>query len=259
MESNLLSLNGFTSEENINEDLNLIQDDKFYFSEVGQRYLSKSSAGALIRTPALFGQSKEDCIAFTLGSYFHYLLIEPEKATLEHVYEGASRNNKGYKEYIAENGLAFCALRKEAEMIEAIAKKVEDNVEICKMVFEMGARYEVPAIKEVFGLLWKGKADIVGEHFVYDLKTTGDISRFMYTAKTYDYDLQAYLYREFFGKDMVFIVACKKTHQLGVFDCSQSFYDSGEWKARKAVENYKKFWGEDPEFDVDQFFLTGSL
>ena len=36
---------------------------------------------------------------------------------------------------------------------------------------------EVPAIKELFGTQWKGKADIVTSENVIDLKTTSNIDR----------------------------------------------------------------------------------
>ena len=50
--------------------------------------------------------------------------------------------------------------------------------------------YEVPEIKEIEGVMWKGKADIINheEKLVIDLKTTGDIDRFQWSAKKFNYD-----------------------------------------------------------------------
>ena len=92
------------------KDLVLLQEDKYYFGEVGKKYLSKSSAGALLGNVRNFLVDKGDNINFELGSYFHHLLIEPEKATLEHVVKSSTRTTKAYKQYCADNEIPFAVL-----------------------------------------------------------------------------------------------------------------------------------------------------
>ena len=245
-------------QEEINADLELLNDDSFYYGETGQKYLSKSSAGDLLRNPSNFGKKKEDNINFALGSYFHYSLIEPEKAELNTI-DVSSRIAKKYKDAVRESGKPYIPLKKEKDALDELIEKVKSNHAISDIIYQMDNRYEVPAVKNIKGLYWKGKCDILTDEHVIDLKTTGDINRFRYSAKAYDYDLQAYLYKEFFNREFVFIVACKKTHQLGLYYCSDEFYLSGERKAEKAVANYNKFFGPQATEDPEQYFFIENL
>jgi hypothetical protein len=115
-------------------------------------------------------------------------------------------------------------------------------------------------IKEIEGVMWKGKADIINheEKLVIDLKTTGDIDRFQWSAKKFNYDSQAYIYSQLFGYEMLFIVIDKKTHQIGMFDCSPKFYETGKDKVKKAVEVYDLFYKTD-DFDPSQYFINKTL
>jgi len=135
-----------------------------------------------------------------------------------------------------------------------------DNV-VCKsMIRDSNTEYETPAIKEIEGQMWKGKADIVNhnERLVIDLKTTNDINKFRWSAYKFNYDSQAYIYSELFGYEMVFIVIDKNTHQLGIFDCSPEFYARGQEKVEKAVEAYELFY-KNKDFDPKQFFINKTL
>ena len=120
--------------------------------------------------------------------------------------------------------------------------------------------YEAPMIKEIEGVMWKGKADIINheEKLVIDLKTTGDIDRFQWSAKKFNYDSQAYIYQQLFGYEMLFIAIDKKTHQIGMFDCSPKFYESGKEKVIKAIEVYDLFYKTD-DFDPAQYFINKTL
>ena len=108
--------------------------------------------------------------------------------------------------------------------------------------------------------MWKGKADIINEdeQLIVDLKTSADVSKFKWSAQKYNYDSQAYIYKEMFGYDMLFIVMDKTTHQIGIFDCSDEFYESGRDKVVRATEAYELFFKTDG-FDPSQFFLTKTL
>ena len=111
----------------------------------------------------------------------------------------------------------------------------------------------------LFGLDWKGKADIVTEECIIDVKTSGDIKKFHYTAKSYNYDSQAYIYQMLFEKPLVFYVIDKNTEQLGVFSTTDTFLDKGREKVEKAVEVYNKFFGKEATEDINQYFLNEEL
>ena len=120
--------------------------------------------------------------------------------------------------------------------------------------------YEIPGITKIGNYMWKGKADIVNheDKLVVDLKTTGDISKFRWSASKYNYDSQAYVYRELFGYDMVFVVIDKTTHQIGIFDCSDEFYASGKDKVNRAMDAYELFYDTEG-FDPKQYFISKTL
>ena len=61
--------------------------------------------------------------------------------------------------------------------------------------------------------------------------------------------------------DFVYVIfVCHQTlaHQIGVYDCSDAFYESGLDKVQQAVEQYKLFY-ETPDFDPKQFFINKTL
>ena len=81
------------------------------------------------------------------------------------------------------------------------------------LIKDVDVIYEEPGIQQLEGEWWKLKADVVNktQGLVVDLKTTGDIDRFEYSANTYNYDSQAYMYGKYFNMDFIFVVMCKKT------------------------------------------------
>ena len=243
----------------VKRDLPLLQDDLHYFGAVGQQYLSKSSAGALLGDVREFLVQKQHNINFELGSYFHHLLIEPEKAKLDHVIESSTRGTKKYKDFVSNEGIGFAVLEAEKKMIENLAGAILAIPTFYQIIYDIDNEYEVAGVIKLHDLWWKGKADIIATDKVYDLKTTGDLSRFRFTAKTYNYDLQAFLYKEIFGKDMVFLVACKKTASVALFECSDEFYNSGKFKAEKAAANYERYFGANATENPNKYFIKSQL
>jgi len=244
-------------------DIDKLQDDEFYFGDEGGRFLSKSKVKTLITDPKNLFAPSEKTIHMHLGTYLHQLLIEPSLANVEHIYDGATRKNKGYQVMKAElieagDENPMIALKSEVEMIDRLVAKMKAHPYMSDHIYELGNKYEVANIMEVGGVLVKGKTDIITESMNIDIKTTGDISRFRWSAKDFYYDVQAYLYRLLFDRPMVFFVACKKTEALGVFNCSEDFYKNGERRFLKAVENYKKYY-IDKELVLDNFLITDTL
>ncbi len=243
------------------EVLEKLKDDNHYYGEFGKQYLSNSDISALLKDPLNFKAPSQMTSAFLVGGYFHTSILEPDKIDNFKIIESSTRNTKKYKE-ISEGEL--CLLQHEADKIELMREKLLKN-NVCKDYIQgsrKGARikYEQPGIVRLFGNMWKGKADIINEdeQLIVDLKTSADINTFKYSANKYNYDSQAYIYREMFGYDMLFIVMDKTTHQIGIFDCSDEFYESGRDKVVRATEAYELFFKTDG-FDPSQFFLTKTL
>ena len=113
---------------------------------------------------------------------------------------------------------------------------------------------------QLAGNWWKGKADIINhnEKLIVDLKTTQDLDKFQWSAKKYNYDSQAFVYKNLFGYDMIFIAIDKSTGQIGIFDCSDDFLSSGFNKVEKASEIYDLFYKTEG-FDPQNYFINKTL
>ena len=240
--------------------LQKLKEDEHYYGTFGKKYLSNSDISTLLNNPLQLGKPSTPNPNFLVGGYFHTAILEPEKLASFKIVEATSRNTKDYKEI---SGGEMCLLQHEADNANLMTDKIMAN-DICADLIR-GTEgklndYEEPMIKEIEGVMWKGKADIINhdEKLVIDLKTTGDIDRFQWSAKKFNYDSQAYIYRELFGYEMLFLVIDKKTHQIGMFDCSPKFYESGKEKVIKAVEVYDLFYKTD-DFDPAQYFINKTL
>ena len=234
-----------------------LRNDESYYGDFGKKYLSNSDIGTLLTNPLALGKQQAQRPAFLVGGYFHTAILEPDKLKKYRVIPSSTRNTKVYKEM---SGGELCLLQHEVDAIEKLSDIMLDN-KVCKaMIRDSNTEYETPAIKEIGGEMWKGKADIINhnEKLVIDLKTTADITKFKWSASKYNYDSQAYIYSELFGYEMIFIVIDKNTQQLGIFDCSPEFYAKGQDKVQRAVEAYRLFY-KNKDFDPKQYFINKTL
>jgi len=231
-----------------------LKQDEHYYGEFGKQFLSNSDISILLKNPKLLREAKPKSTAMVIGGYFHTAILEPNKLKSFRIIESSTRNTKKYKEM---SGGEICLFQHEVDKIELMTEVMMDN-NICRGLIK--GDFEVPAITELFGNKWKGKADIINheEKLVIDLKTTGDLDRFRWSASKFNYDSQAYIYSNLFGYEMLFIVMDKETHQIGLFDCSPEFYKSGEEKVRKATDAYDLFYNTE-DFDSKQYLITKTL
>jgi len=237
------------------EAISRLQNDEDYYGEFGKQYLSNSDIDSLLNNPAMFKQS-EETMPMVLGRYFHTKMLEPQKLDAFEIVQASSRNTNIYKE--AAQG-KLLPLQHEIDEIDVLINRMKGNMDLFDMIYAENNMFEVPAIKELHGTMWKGKADIVSDTHVIDLKTTGDIKKFKSSAWNYNYDSQAYLYQEFFGKPMVFVVGCKKTGRLGIFECSQEFIDRGKEKVLDAIIEWERFYGPNKTDDVNNYYSKITL
>ena len=237
--------------------LQKLKIDEHYYGTFGNQYLSNSNISTLLNNPLQLGAPSKQNPNFLVGGYFHTAILEPEKLASFKIVEATSRNTKAYKEI---TGGEMCLLQSEADNANLMTDKLMANDICADLIRGSNVEYETPNIKEIEGAMWKGKADIINheEKLVIDLKTTGDIDRFQWSAKKFNYDSQAYIYSQLFGYEMLFIVIDKKTHQIGMFDCSPKFYETGKDKVKKAVEVYDLFYKTE-NFDPSQYFINKTL
>lgn len=234
-----------------------LRNDEHYYGEFGRQFLSNSNIDILLKNPMALRDAQEPNINFLVGGYFHTAILEPDKLKKYRIIQTTTRNTNVYKE-ISEGEM--CLLQHEVDNIELMKDKLLSNDTCRGLIKGFNVEYEKPSIAEIAGAMWKGKADIVNhdEGLVVDLKTTSSLEDFSYSAKKYNYDSQAYLYKLLFGYDLIFIGIDKKTHQIGVFDCSPSFLDKGREKVEKAVEVYNLFY-KNEDFDPKQFLTVKTL
>jgi len=239
------------------EILEKLKDDTHYYGDFGKQFLSNSNISTLLSNPLLLNEKQEPNVNFAIGGYFHTMILEPEKLDKYKIIDATTRNTNKYKEL---SGGEICLLQHEVDKIELMRDKLMSN-KICKELIQgFNVEYEKPGISEINNVMWKGKADIINhdEGLIVDLKTTSDISSFPYSAKKYNYDSQAYIYKKLFGYDLVFMAIDKQTNQIGIFDCSDSFLRNGEDKVMKAIDAYTLFYKTE-DFDPQQYLLTKTL
>ena len=237
--------------------LQRLKNDEDYYGDFGNKFLSNSHIGKLLKDPLRAFEPSKPSPAFLIGGYFHTCILEPDKIDKYKVVKSSTRNTKAYKDVA---GGELCLLQHEVDQIELMREKVMNN-DICRDLIQgPQIEYEQPQIINMFDNNWKGKADIVNhnEKLVIDLKTTADIDKFKWSASKYNYDSQAYIYSKLFGYEMLFIVIDKATHNIGMFDCSPEFYERGEDKVRRAAEAYDLFY-KTKGFDPKQYFISKTL
>lgn len=241
------------------EVIDKLKDDSEYYRGIGKNYLSNSDIGVLLNNPQDFGKHRDDNKNFAEGRYFHQLLIEKEKAENVSFVDVGTRTTKEYKSYCETHNLPFCLLKKEVDDIQRLVSTMKSNITFFDEIYREGNLYEQPAIAEIKGVMWKGKCDILTNNSIIDLKTTGDIQKFKYSAKSYNYDSQCYIYQQLFGKPLVFFVIDKGTGQLGIFRPTENFIKGGERKVEKAIEVYNRYFSYNATDDIDNYYIDESL
>jgi hypothetical protein len=236
--------------------LEKLEDDENYYGDFGNQFLSNSNIRVLLKDPLNFGTKTEPHINLVKGQYFHNAVLEPEKLDSYNIIDASSRVTNKYKDL---SGGEICLLSKEKIELDELIEIMLDNSTAKELIRGDNVEYEVPGLIKLSDEWWKLKADIKNndKKLVVDLKTTGDIDRFKQSANEYNYDSQAYIYSKYFDMDFVFVVMCKKSKRLGIFDCSEQFLNRGKHKVEEAVDIYRKF--TDKSFNPKEYFMSMTL
>lgn len=235
-------------------------EDSFYYGYLGKQALSSSSLKMVLSSPKTYkyvtkyGQSETQPLRD--GKLFHTMILEPHKIDELTIVDVATKAGKAYKEAKAE-GLEVYTTN-EIKAAERLADAILRNDEAVHYMSK--AQFEIPEIAMIDGIPFRAKADILKDNQIVDLKTTTGLNEFRYSADKYSYDLQAYLYREMFNVDeFVFVCIDKGSLDIGIFECSDEFYDKGKRKLEQGIANYKYFFGEYSDVDLNQYVLRGIL
>ena len=231
--------------------------DSNYYGDFGKQFLSNSNIRTLLSNPDKFGDDVIKSVPMVIGGYFHTIILEPEKVDSFKIINATTRNTKLYKEL--SDG-EICLLESEADKIGKMRDKLLGNDIIRGLIRDGNVEYEVPAVGELFGEMWKGKADVLNhdEKLIIDLKTTGDIDKFRSSAYRYNYDSQAFIYETLFpGYEMIFVAVDKNSHKLKIYECSEKFLESGKTKVIDAIAAYQLI--KSAEYDPAQYLETEVL
>ena len=236
--------------------------DDFYYEYLKQAAMSSSMASKLQRSVKEYvyslRYSEPKSQALIDGGLFHTMMLEPQKIENYTFIEVESKNTKAYKLANEQHSDVYTAKeRREAE-------RLVDAVNRCEQAKSLliNADYEVPMIDYINGMPFRAKADVLRKDgTIIDLKTSLDVHNFHISARKYGYHRQAYIYCTLWGLPHTafkFLVIDKKSLDIGIFDCSQEFFDLGKYEVEQIIEKYYRTVG-DPYFEIDDYVLTGTL
>ena len=244
---------------NKDEILKSMDDDDFYYGYLGKQALSSSSLKWILKSPNVYADrminEQKESQPLRDGKLIHWRVLEPDKFEALNVVQVSSRTTNVYKAALEEMGEVY--LQKEVDNAINISDALMKNDIAREMLAD--AEFEVPAIKMIDEIPFRGKADVLKGKTIIDVKTTADISGFRWSAQKYGYDLQAYLYLQLFPQahSFTFLVIDKNTLDVGVFECSPQFLDDGRRKLEKGIADYKFFFQEDNP--IEQFVIREML
>ena len=240
--------------------LKRMEDDTFYYGNLGKNALSSSACKMLLQSPKTYKfvtkYGSAESQALRDGWLFHAAILEPHVFDAQIFVDCKTKSAKAYKDAVAEHGKVYTMAEK--NKANRLADAFYKNEHAKSLL--INTEFEKPAIGNLFGLPFRAKADVLGKNHMVDLKTTADIKAFPFSSKKYGYDVQTYIYCNLFNvdyKDVSFIAVDKGSLDIGIYDVSEEFYMEGEKKTEAACEIYKTFFQYG--VDVNEYYLKGTL
>ena len=249
----------------VEELLDKMLDDNFYYGYLGKNMLSSSSVKDLLKSPNEYRKSinseSKDNDAFMFGRLIHQQILEPYVDYEWNIIEAKDKRSKAWKDAVKED-IPNTILKRDYEACMRVVKAFYSNSNTKDLLEDYDS--EKPSVGLIEGVPFRAKADAI--HFlgedIIDLKTTSDIHKFnKWTCSSYGYDCQVFIYCELFNvhwSNFKFLAIDKVTHTVGLYDVSESFYESGKEKTLKAIEVYKKYFMNREE-EVKDFIINGEL
>ena len=242
------------------EILELMKSDDFYYGYLGKAALSSSSIKLLLDSPKKYKYVTEygsqESNALDAGWLFHTAILEPDVFEKQIFVDVQSKNSKAYKLAKEEHGKVYTI--KQKREAERLADAFLRNEHALQLITD--CEFEVPAIGMIQGYPFRGKADVLDSYRIVDLKTTSDLKAFPYASRKYGYDVQVYIYSELFNKpyeEFKFIAIDKGSLDIGIFDVSEAFYNSGKEKVTRAIQTFETFFINGA--DIDSYCIKGTL
>lgn len=262
---------------------------------VGKGHLSYSSLKYALGDMRLWemymrGQLKKESDALTFGTLYDMLLFEPEQAREKYVvfdktvpHEDimalcsdkvhAAKNPKLTKEYKELKAKFDAGKAKEMKKLTDAGKEIVSDADwkrACEMIIRLEktglkqkyltGKVQVEFNEEIDGVPVRGFLDCLQDNneFIVDSKSARSIAKFRYDIKSWDYDIQAYIYTTVFGIKDYYWVAQEKTYPYypALVKCSEETLFSGEMKFKEAVSNIKRWLANDTPTDLEYAEFT---
>jgi hypothetical protein len=236
--------------------------DSFYYDYLKQAAMSSSMLSKLKRSVKEYvyslRYSEPRSQALIDGGLFHTMILEPEKLNHYVFLDVESKNTKAYKEAAEHHSEVFTKKEKRE------SERLVDAIFRCEQAKSLliNADYEVPMIDYIQGMPFRGKADVLRKDgTIIDLKTSLDIHTFHISSRKWGYHRQAYIYCTLFGvpyDKFKFLVIDKKSLDIGIFDCSEEFFEYGKQDTHEIIDKYHQTVGN-PNFELDDYILRATL
>tara|TARA_R110000803_G_scaffold63964_5_gene124724 strand:+ start:2914 stop:3723 length:810 start_codon:yes stop_codon:yes gene_type:complete len=257
---------------------------KPYLSYSAIKYAANGSKQQDMKLFELYikGLLRKESQAFTFGSLYDCLLLEPEKATdgfmilddeemCSKIGGKSPRSTKKYKEWKEEFTLEHksktLVSEEDWEIATSMINRLDasevlnpDTGEIVSVRSFLTGKPQVEFNTWIEDIPVRGFFDCEGDTFITDSKSTRSVYGFRYDVKSFDYDIQAYIYTMVSGKKDFYWVAQGKSkpYLCAVYKASDKILASGEYKFRSAVDNISR-WLNEPSKDTLSFALYGII
>ena len=224
------------------------------------------------------GLLKKSSPALTFGSLYDMMLLEPEKvndsffvlddsAILQQL-AGEYKNpraSKTYKDWKAsqESDGRTQVTEDDWQMAVDMINRLDasevvnpDTGEVLPVRSFLEGEAQVEFNTWIDEIPVRGFFDVKGDEFVTDSKSTRSVYGFPYDVKSFDYDIQAYIYTQVAETDTFYWVAQGKTkpYLTAVYKASPKILASGERKFWSAINNITR-WLDDPTKATDSFAI----
>jgi exodeoxyribonuclease VIII len=194
-----------------------------------------SSLKEMARSPAHYRYAlthpREETDAMVLGRACHTACLEPMRFLRDYVlWEGGRRAGKEWEEFLVRSGDRTPLRPQDLELATGMQAAIEAHPAARELLRGPGSTAETVIAWDDGGTLCKARLDILNqpEHYIVDLKSTSDLSRFETQAASMKYHGQLAFYhraaRALTGKHFeAFIVAVesKPPHDVGVWQLSE--------------------------------------
>lgn len=233
-------------------DNDIFKSDEAYYSD--RSYLSNSSLKMLRESPTKFDLwrrglwQQPDSPVFELGKAVHSLVLEGIDNAVTFDGRRDARTEK-YQMFLQENQGKFILSQSDYNDYLGMSERLQNNKDAMELISK--GNPEVPTTGELHGLKFKAKADYLvrdwEDDYIVDLKTYGKtLAEFEKSARWMLYNQQASLYTQLFGIERFVFVVVEKSwpYDVGIYECSEDFMDSGRRELIKSVDLYDKYFVE---------------